>query len=202
MREHDKYFSADQDPYRNPQTHTLKNIPDLQTASQLKAFEEVIFQANFQEATDNITSRKLIDLSGWMAVHHICFSEVYEWAGQLRTIRIAKGNTVFSYPENIEQEANKLFKKLNELLHSNQLTSALAAEYFAEINILHPFREGNGRTQRILFTEVYRRIGYWVNYDLTDQEEMIKAMIAGYNGDYDPVKGLFERITKPIKSFD
>ena len=109
MQEHDKYFSSDQDPYMDQQACTLKNIPNLQTSEKLEAFEEVIFQASFTEASNYITKQELIDLSSWKAVHKICFSDMYSWAGELRTIRIAKGKTIFSYPENIEQEADKYF---------------------------------------------------------------------------------------------
>ena len=146
MREHDKYFSSDQDPYMDQQTHTLKNIPNLPTPSKLEAFEEIIFQASFTEATNYVVNQELIDFSTWKVIHTICFSDVYAWAGEPRTIRTAKDKTVFSYPENIEQEAGKLFTEINKLLSSNKLTANQAAVYFAEINVLHPFREGNGRT--------------------------------------------------------
>lgn len=194
MQEHDKYFSSDQDPYMDQQTQTLKNIPNLQTPEKLEAFEEVIFQASFTEASDYIAKQKFIDLSSWKAVHKICFADVYSWAGELRTIRIAKGKTVFSYPENIEQEADKYFSEINQSLKANSLTTDQAARYFAEINVLHPFREGNGRTQRILFTELYRRMGYVIDYSLTNQDEMIDMMIAGYNGDYGPITALFQKL--------
>ena len=69
------------------------------------------------------------------------------------------------------------------------------AELFAEANVLHPFREGNGRTQRIIFNEILRRIGHSVDYGLTDQHTMIEAMIHGYNANYEPVIKLFEKIT-------
>jgi len=144
---------------------------------------------SFTEACDYIYAQKTIDLSSWKAVHKICFSDVYSWAGKIRTIRIAKGKTVFSYPENIEQEADRYFTEINELLTSNNLTTDQAAKYFAEINVLHPFRDGNGRTQRILFTEIYKRMGYVIDYSLTNQLEMIAVMIAGYNGDYGPTTG-------------
>ncbi len=194
MQEHDKYFSSDQDPYMDQQTHTLKNIPNLQSPEKLEAFEEVIFQASFTEASDFISAQKTIDLSNWKAVHKICFSDVYSWAGKIRTIRIAKGKTVFSYPENIDQEADRYFTGINKLLRANSLTTDQAAKYFAEINVLHPFRDGNGRTQRILFTEIYKRMGYFIDYNLTNQDEMITVMIAGYNGDYDPINALFQKI--------
>ena len=189
------YFSSDQDPYLDPKTRILKNIPNLQTEAELEKFEEVIFQVNSVETAQYLKSCTRLTLEEWKRVHHICFSEIFEWAGELRIIRIAKGSTVFAYPENIESEADKIFEDLNALLHSSKLTLEKTAVLFAEANILHPFREGNGRTQRIVFNEVLRRVGYSVDYNSTDQKTMIDAMIHGYNAEYQPVKDLFEKIT-------
>ena len=199
MPEHDKYFSSDQDPYLNQETNTLKNIPQLKTPEQLEAFEEIVFQAVFAEASLYISAQKIIDLPSWKLLHKICFSEVYTWAGKLRTVRIAKDKTVFAYPETIAKEADKLFISLNYELQDNNLTIEKAAEYFAEINVLHPFREGNGRTQRIIFTEIFKRMGFTIDYALTDQKEMIIAMIHGYNANYEPIQNIFKKIIKKIE---
>lgn len=82
---------------------------------------------------------------------------------------------------------------------TSKLTPEKIAELFAEANILHPFREGNGRTQRILFNEIMNRAGYAVDYSLTSESEMIKAMIHGYNANYDPVLELFKLISTKIE---
>lgn len=199
MPEHDKYFSSDQDPYLDQETNTLKNIPNLDTPEKLEAFETGVFQAIFADATSYIASQKTISLSNWKELHRICFSAVYTWAGELRTVRIAKENTVFAYPETIESEAQKLFSQMEEDFQKGHLTLDKAAEYFTEINVLHPFREGNGRTQRILFTEILKRIDYTIDYTLTNQDDVIIAMIHGYNGNYDPIKKLFQKITQSVE---
>lgn len=190
------YFSSDQDPYLDPKTKILKNIPNLQTEEELEKFEEVIFQVNSLAANEHLKSCATITLKEWRRVHQICFSDIFEWAEELRTIRIAKGSTVFAYPENIEAEASKIFDEINSLLCSSALTLEKTAELFAEANVLHPFREGNGRTQRIVFSEILRRIGYSVDYSLTDQKAMIEAMIHGYNANYESVRKLFKNITR------
>lgn len=196
MPDHSDYFSSDQDPYLDPKTKILKNIPNLQTEEELVKFEEVIFQVNSVEASEHLKSCSTITLKEWKRVHQICFSDIFEWAGELRTIRIAKGSTVFAYPENIEGEASKIFDEIDLLLCSSTLALEQTAELFAEANVLHPFREGNGRTQRIIFNEILRRIGCSVDYSLTDQKTMIEAMIQGYNTNYEPVRKLFKKITR------
>jgi len=199
MPNQSNYFSDNQDPYRNPKTGVLKNIPNMKTQAELDKFEELIFQSNSIEAGEYLKAVAKFGLDEWKRVHQICFSDIYDWAGKIRTIRISKDKTVFAYPENIEKEAGKLFFPLNELLSDSKLTLEKTAELFAEINVLHPFREGNGRTQRILFQEILRRVGYLVDYNQTTQKEMIRAMIYGYNAQYAPTIKLFEKISEKAK---
>lgn len=200
MPEAADYFSPEQDLYLNPSTGILTNIPSLKTQEELNRFEEILFQANFEEAMAYIQQQPGFSLEAWKAIHKICFSEIYKWAGDLRTVRISKGSTVFAYPEHIESESNKIFAELNNLIKTEKLTLDKAAELFADINVLHPFREGNGRTQRILYSEVLKRIGYLVDYNLTSQDEMIEAMIHGYNANYEPIKRLMYKVSLKEKS--
>jgi cell filamentation protein len=200
MPEVDNYFSPEQDPYLNPDTGILENIPGLETQDELDRFEEILFQANFEEAALYVKNLAYFNLDAWKVIHQICFSDVYNWAGETRTVRISKGTTVFAYPEHIESESNRIFVELDRLLGTEELTLDKAAELFADINVLHPFREGNGRTQRILYSDVLRRIGYLVDYNLTSQVEMIEAMIHGYNANYEPIKKLMHNISRKENS--
>jgi cell filamentation protein len=113
-----------------------------------------------------------------------------------RTVRITKGHTVFAYPEHIEAEAARLFGALNKHLATGTMTLDLAADLFGEINVIHPFREGNGRTQRIIFAGVLGRMGYDADYTGIRPDEMIAAMVAAYNGACGPVRQLFQRIAR------
>ncbi len=83
------------------------------------------------------------------------FSDLFDWAGELRTVDISKGNTRFCNAIRIEKEANNLFSMLEQdnylvgLAYDDFVTKL--AEYYCDINVLHPFREGNGRVQRLFF---------------------------------------------------
>lgn len=90
MPDHNNYFSADQDPYLDNKTGILKNLQNLKTERELEKFEELLFQVNSVEVAQYLKSCSKIDLQEWKKVHQICFAEVYEWAGELRTIRIEK----------------------------------------------------------------------------------------------------------------
>ena len=115
--------------------------------------EEKLFQAE-----KKLTMLRLLELQrqpvrGNFDLPHLCwiqqyiFQDLYEWAGQIRTVEIAKG-TMFCKAEFIETNANALFSKLAENdFHKEQGDETVVkrlAYYFSEINALHPFREGNG----------------------------------------------------------
>jgi len=122
---------------------------------------------------------------------------LYEWAGIARTIGINKGDTMFCRPEYIQQEADKLFKKLsNANYFQNASLSILIvkiAEFYGDLNIIHPFREGNGRSQRILFEHIIVNCGYKISWANVNKEEWIKANINSVHCDYSVLKAIFSR---------
>lgn len=195
----DDYWSSGHDHYLDPETGILRNIPQLTTETQLQAFEETVFQAHFPEATAYAESCETYNLEHWKIIHGICFSDIYDWAGDIRAgVRINKGSTVFAYPENIESEADRIFNSLNRDLAAGTLTLEKCVEYYGELNVLHPFREGNGRTQRILFAAIFKRIGYRVDYRNMSVEKLIPALIAAYHGQYTLLENLFSGITESV----
>ncbi|WP_352538171.1 Fic family protein [Mesorhizobium sp. M0029] len=90
-----------------------------------------------------------LDFEHYKAVHHHLFQDVYEWAGEVRAIRIGKGGNWFCYPEYINQEMHRIFGELADGDYLCELDldafAVRAAHVLAEINAVHPFREGNGR---------------------------------------------------------
>ncbi|GAB4361000.1 MAG: hypothetical protein Kow0026_23780 [Oricola sp.] len=89
------------------------------------------------------------DFAHYRAIHRHFFQDVYDWAGEVRTIRTGKGSNWFCYPEYIEAQANRLFAQLAEKDHLRSCTgksefASEAAWFLSEINAAHPFREGNG----------------------------------------------------------
>jgi cell filamentation protein len=84
-------------------------------------------------------------------IHHHLFQDVYPWAGKYRKVRTAKGGNMFCYPEHIASSINQLFKKLALGAFKPDASAAdfldAATDFLAELNAIHPFREGNGRSQ-------------------------------------------------------
>jgi cell filamentation protein len=98
------------------------------------------------------------DLDHLRAFHQHLFQDVYDWAGQLRTVNIVKGNTPFAFANALLAASNVLFTELaveNLLrdLDHNQFVNR-AAHYLTELNALHPFREGNGRNRNAFLTQL------------------------------------------------
>ncbi len=105
---------------------------------------------------------------------------------------------MFCYPQFIESQANFLLgnaqKKEWFVQDTREELVADCAELFAELNAIHPFREGNGRTQRILFEHICGNCGYSINWSEVSVDEWIGANISGFHGNYISLALIFERI--------
>jgi cell filamentation protein len=185
-------YDAIDDPYTYENSTVLTNKLDLRIQAELDAFEAEISSARAEEPLPEGT----LDFAHYRAVHHHLFQDVYDWAGQVRTVRISKGGNPFCFPENIEDQAAKLFGDLrtaNYLRNLDALAfSAKAAHFLAELNAIHPFREGNGRSQLTFFAMLADHAGHAVNLDGLEAEAMLEAMIASFDGDESKLAAIIE----------
>lgn len=114
-------------------------------------------------------------------IHKFIFQDIYPFAGELRDEQIQKGNTPFAHPMFLSNYASDIFRQLKSDKHLKGLEYHGFVEkmsyYFAEVNMLHPFREGNGRTQREFFRVLALKNGYELDWSNVDSESMIKASI-------------------------
>jgi cell filamentation protein len=119
-------------------------------------------------------------------IHKYVSRDVYAWAGEFRTVPIAKGNSFFARPVHIQAELQELFHQLAGVQFLRGIDSggfcSRAAHYLGEINALHPFRGGNGRAQREFIRELAMEAGYEIAWDLVTQEEMFAASVASFHG--------------------
>ncbi len=145
-------YESKSDPYCYPGTDVLKNRLGLRDRKALTAFEAEI---TAQRAAEPLPAGRLSYVH-YRAIHKHLFQDVYAWAGKLRTIRISKGRNTFCYPEHIDHEMRRLFANLARRRYFRGLTADAfageAAHFLAELNAIHPFREGNGRTQLSFLT--------------------------------------------------
>lgn len=116
---------------------------------------------------DNLESGKLSTLQ---TIHKYLFDEIYNFAGKLRTVNIAKGNFRFAPLMYIESA----LKNIDEMPQSN---FDEIIEKYVEMNIAHPFREGNGRSARIWLDHMLKtEIGKVIDWSKVDKEDYLLAM--------------------------
>lgn len=146
------------------------------------------------------------DLKHLQAIHRFVFESVYSWAGEIRQGSLSKGETVFTFPDRIKPELNKLFQQLKaehylQGLMQADITKRLAF-YLGELNVHHPFREGNGRVQRIFISDLAFQAGYKLDFSYISQEEMIEASILAFRkADYRLLEELISRSIEPLNNY-
>lgn len=129
--------------------------------------------------------------------HRQLFSDIYDWAGDIRTIDISKGDTRFCHFHRIQPEADKLFRALSEANWLEGMDRAdivtRAAEFYGDLNVIHPFREGNGRAQRLLFEHLIINTGYQIDWWQVDEDEWLQANIDAVIRHYGAITKLFDK---------
>ena len=134
------------------------------------------------------------------ALHRHIFQDLFSWAGEFRSVDISKGY-FFCRPAYIGTQLRRLLGDLAaedclRKLPGARLPQRLAY-YFGELNAIHPFRDGNGRTQREFFRELLRRRGLEICFANVPPALMLSASIASFKGDLLPLTGLFEACLAP-----
>jgi cell filamentation protein len=189
----DKY-GVGQDSYCHPSTSVLINRLGLMDDDLLSQAEHDLTQIAASEIDFELPPYNLAYLQ---QIHRYLFRDVYDWAGEIRTVDISKADTRFCNVNRIEPEANKLFLALSkanwlEGLERSALVCA-AAEFFGDLNVIHPFREGNGRAQRILFEHIIVNAGYEIDWWVVGESEWIQANIDAVVCDYAALTSIFDR---------
>jgi cell filamentation protein len=145
------------------------------------------------------------DIAHLKAIHKQVFQDVFAWAGEFRTAMLGKAEyfgrppTWFTSPHLLDHGAERIFgslKRANLLRGLSQVQFAPeAARLLAEINKLHPFREGNGRTQRLFLDALTRQAGHELHFDVVSRERMVQASIEANAGSLGMMTRMFEEIT-------
>jgi len=189
----DKY-GVRQDGYCYPGSDVLINLLGI-TDGKLLDEAEVSF-TTFRLGQYDYPSFSDFSLDTLKNIHFYLFQDVYVWAGELRTVDISKGNTRFANCARIEPEAKKLFRQLAQERCLQGLSRAgfiaRLVHYFSELNVIHPFREGNGRAQRLLFESIAVNAGYVLRWRSVDPTLWVPANIAAYHGSLAQLNALFD----------
>lgn len=178
-------YDAFDDPYAYKGTTTLKNKLGLRDTARLEAFE---LEMTTLRAGEPLPRGKF-NADHYCRVHHHLFQDVYSWAGKYRTVRTAKGGNPFCYPEYIDSEMTKLFATLPAMLSADSSEDfiAEATRFLSELNAIHPFREGNGRSQLAFMAMLGEAAGFALDFARVRRDSFMPAMIESYAGNLAPL---------------
>ena len=173
-------YTTTQSIYCYPDSNVLKNKLNIRDSKLLKTAEEEITLIKQMELLKNPIKGNF-SKSHLMNIHKFIFEDIYPFAGKIRREQISKGDTMFYPPSLIDRELDKVFAKIKE---ENMLKKVAEGKIFdnlayvmAELNVIHPFREGNGRSIREFIRLMAKRMGYDLNWGKADKEELLDASI-------------------------
>lgn len=185
-------YSAELDPYAQ-ENGVLKNNFGITDSASLNEVEADIAGVQIQKILKEPAPKSFTALH-LCALHEQVFSEVYPWAGHYRRVDIAKGDTHFLRHQDIAAKLDTLFSGLAEegfLQGANpQAFGEFMGEFLVQLNFVHPFREGNGRVQRLLVTQIATNAGLSLDWQPIGNEAMKQACIAGIQGESRPMARL------------
>jgi cell filamentation protein len=177
-------------------TGILRNKLRLSMAAELEAAEREITHAALIMLAESPVHPSY-DLAHLRAIHRRIFGDVYDWAGQIRTVAISKGS-LFCLPQYIETAAAGIFRSLRDENFLRELDREAfvgrLAYYLGEVNAVHPFREGNGRTQRAFFEQLARDAGFTLSWQHLDAARNLEASVAIMRGDADPMRQMLDAL--------
>ena len=174
------------DYYCYPGTNVLKNKLNIHDSQVLEEAERKITSLRIAQALQSGIQGSF-DFNHLKKIHFFLFSDIYEWAGKSRVVNIYKED-MFCNCIYIADQMEILFNKLKEenfLKNCNtkmQVAEGLAY-YLGEINAVHPFREGNGRSQRLFINFLAENIGWNLLFHKASPDSMLAAMIESFGGD-------------------
>lgn len=170
------YNTCDQDEY------LLKsNLLGAQNIQELEQLERVAFYLSSSKAeNDGFDFLLPISADSVIELHKVLFKNIYNFAGKFREVSLMKDQTRFCELQFIEEQLNKISKDINEeeTWGSMEQAAAQLAYYKTELNMIHPFREGNGRTIRLVFREIAKSMGYSWHFEIIEKTEYLEAMIS------------------------
>lgn len=186
-----------------PGSAVLRNRVGATTIEDLRSAENDLLESRLAELRSRPTLiARTYDLTHLRRLHHHLFQDVYEWAGELRTVGIAKGegeDASFIPPLEIERPVAHVASRIaaSQLLRDLPDDDLLAevTYLYDYLNFAHPFREGNGRTQREFFAQLLAETGRGLAWARIEMDELHTACnIARTAGDTAPLARIFELI--------
>jgi len=182
------------DPYLDPETGVLRNRLGLKSADTLDLAERRAASLGLDRIDAGYGPERTFDREHLKAIHRQIFGRVYEWAGAMRDEKplvggekldpvgvLSKGGSAFLHASHIDMGLAKAFRHISDRAAlrdgSRETFIRKAGNTLGDLNYIHPFREGNGRTQRAFIEELGRETGHDVDFRGITRERMISASI-------------------------
>ena len=180
-----------------PGTTVLINKLGLKNQEALDNVESVTVALHSAEI-ESKPSEDPFTFDFYCGLHKRLFGDLYDWAGELRTIDFSKKGTSFYPASDLRELGNAKFARLKDMndfqgLRRSELVNEIT-DFYHELNMLHPFREGNGRTQRLFFTLLLHRLGYSISFAECDTDELMMATIYAAQGITTYLHNFFEKL--------
>lgn len=187
--------------YCYPGTSTLRNKLGIHDKERLLTAEIKLIAIRLYQLQEQPIQGKF-DFSHLCRIHKHIFRDLYDWAGKIRTVDIAKGN-LFCRSQFISSYADTIFPDYyddcQKVRHDKNKFVNTLTKYYADINALHPFREGNGRTQREFARVLCLECGYALDLRHTDHQEMLAGSIASFDkGNNAGLEAAFRKCIRPL----
>ncbi len=187
--------------YCYPGSDVLINHFSIKDDNKLKELETVYSLLRLSELKLKEPADPL-DMDAFIEIHRTILQDVYPFAGELRKEMISKGSSSFAHPDHIEVQMHRIFNELEQESYLKDLPRdkmiERLAHYLAELNALHPFREGNGRTVREFARQLMANAGYQLNWEkIAGPAEIINAFVDSFNSTNDRLENLLDEMIKP-----
>jgi len=198
MKDEYYYSRLGTDEYCYPGSKVLINKFDIRDGESLATVERnITFVKSVELEKEPLRGR--YGFRHLCAIHRYLFCDIYDWAGEIRRGEfLIKSDTVFCRGQFIEQYADNVFSKLKDekLLRGLKKEAFInrLAYYMGEVNALHPFREGNGRSCRAFFTILAKAAGYMLDFHTIQPDDLLEADIKAFDKNYEPLVSILDRI--------
>ncbi len=182
-----------------PDTTCLINKFDIKDDKKLSEIEaEITFAKAAVLESEEI--RLPLDFEFYKSIHRFLFEDLYDFAGELRQANISKKGTSFCSVVELEDLCKACFNRLEKANYFKGATKERFVEeivdFYVTTNYLHPFREGNGRTQRIFISKLIKYNGYDFNFSNINPDLLMIATIKAANGVTDDLYNIFNNEIK------
>ncbi len=190
----------------------LDNKLGIATEEELAEPERRISKARLVGLIEKEKDRNIVfNKEYFLSIHKYIFQDIYPWAGTIREVDLYKGDSAFAPARFLDGSLNDLFDNLKKDNYLQGFTTEEVAElssyYMLELNFIHPFREGNGRTKRHFMTQLVDRAGYDLGLESIEPNQLVMADILAFDDNEADIKAnpsylkfLIKSSVKPISA--